>query len=131
VEAFVAHVFLSDDWFAALEALAAEAPEPPAGAADIVLNLTVTEAPGGPVEAHLTAGRFGRDHIDGAPTKVIVPYEVAKEMLIQGNPAAAMQAFMSGRIKVEGDMSKLMAMQATPPTAEQQDFQRKVQALTA
>ena len=32
-------------------------------------------------------------------------------MFIEGNQQAAMQAFMSGQIKVEGDMTKLMAMQ--------------------
>jgi hypothetical protein len=30
---------------------------------------------------------------------------------------------MSGQIKVEGDMTKLMAMQSASPTAEQQAFQ--------
>ena len=39
---------------------------------------------------------------------------------------------MSGQIKVEGDMTKLMAMQsAGGPTAEQQALQAKLQALTA
>jgi hypothetical protein len=39
---------------------------------------------------------------------------------------------MSGQIKVEGDMSKLMAMQtAGGPTPEQQAFQEKIKAITA
>jgi putative sterol carrier protein len=42
-----------------------------------------------------------------------------------------MQAFMSGQIKVEGDLTKLMAMQAGgAPTTEQQEFQAKLKALT-
>jgi putative sterol carrier protein len=53
-------------------------------------------------------------------------------MFIDGNQQAAMQAFMSGQIKVEGDMTKLMAMQAGgPPTAEQVAFQEKIKGLTA
>jgi putative sterol carrier protein len=43
-----------------------------------------------------------------------------------------MQAFMSGQIKVEGDMTKLMAMQsAGGPSPEQLAVQAKLQALTA
>ena len=37
-------------------------------------------------------------------------YAVAKKLFVDGDQAAGMQAFMSGQIKVEGDMSKLMAM---------------------
>ena len=32
---------------------------------------------------------------------------------MEGNPQAGMQAFMQGKIKVEGDISKLMALQAS------------------
>jgi putative sterol carrier protein len=43
-----------------------------------------------------------------------------------------MQAFMSGQIKVEGDMTKLMAMQsAGGPSAEQTAFQEKLKAITS
>ena len=33
-------------------------------------------------------------------------------MFVKGDQSAAMQAFMGGKIKVEGDMTKLMAMQS-------------------
>jgi putative sterol carrier protein len=53
-------------------------------------------------------------------------------MFIDGNQQAGMQAFMSGQIKVEGDMTKLMAMQAGgPPSEEQQAFQAKLRDMTA
>ena len=48
-----------------------------------------------------------------------VPYEVAKKVFIEQDQQAGMQAFMQGQIKVEGDMSKLMAMQTQQPSAEQ------------
>jgi putative sterol carrier protein len=43
-----------------------------------------------------------------------------------------MQAFMSGQIKVEGDMTKLMTMQAGAGAAspEQTAFQEKIRGLT-
>ena len=80
----------------------------------------------------MAAGQFERGLVEGAPTKLTVPYDVAKAMFIEGNQQAAMQAFMSGQIKVEGDMTKLMAMQAGgAPSAEQVAFQEKIKGLTA
>jgi hypothetical protein len=126
------HVFLSDDWFEAVEALRDEAPEPPAAVKDLKLNIVVSGGPDGDREIHMAAGQFERGLAEDAPTKVTVPYDIARSMFIEGNQAAAMQAFMSGQIKVEGDMTKLMAMQAGGgPTPEQQALQAKLQALTA
>lgn len=128
----MAHVFLSDDWFDAVEGLRDEMPEPAAAIKDLKLNIVVAGGPDGDREIHMAAGQFERGLAEGAPTKLTVPYEVAKSMFIDGNQQAGMQAFMSGQIKVEGDMTKLMAMQAAGgPTPEQAAFQEKIKALTA
>jgi hypothetical protein len=127
----VPYPFLSDEWLDAVEALRDEAPEPPAAIKDLKLNITVSGAPSGDTDVHLAAGQFGRGSVDGAPTKLTVPYEVAKAIFIEGNQQAGMQAFMSGQIKVEGDMTKIMAMQAAgAPTPEQEAFTKKIQELT-
>jgi hypothetical protein len=124
--------FLSDAWMDAVEAIHDEAPEPPDALKDLLVNVTVTDGPEGDREVHLAAGHFGRGHADGAPTKLTVPFDVAKDLFIGGNPAVAMQAFMAGKIKVEGDMSKVMALQAAgTPTPEQEAFQARLQAMTA
>jgi hypothetical protein len=126
------HPFLSDDWFAEVEKLRDEAPEPPAALKDLTVNIVVEGGPEGDKELHMSGGQFERGLADGAPTKLKVPYDVAKGMFIDGNQQAAMQAFMSGQIKVEGDMSKLMAMQtAGGPSAEQTAFQQKLKEITA
>ena len=52
-------------------------------------------------------------------------------MFVDGNPQAAMQAFMSGQIKIEGDMTKIMAMQAAPPNPAQQELAEKLKGITA
>ena len=126
------HVFLSDDWFDAVEGLRDEMPEPPAALKDLVINIVVAGGPDGDREIHMAGGQFERGLADGAPTKLTVPFDVAKSMFIDGNQQAGMQAFMSGQIKVEGDMSRLMAMQAAGgPTPEQIAVQEKLKALTA
>ena len=128
----MSHVFLSDDWFEAVEGLRDEQPEAPAALKDLVINIVVAGGPDGDREIHMAGGQFERGLADGAPTKLTVPFDVAKAMFIDGNQQAGMQAFMSGQIKVEGDMSRLMAMQAAGgPTPEQVAFQEKIKALTA
>jgi putative sterol carrier protein len=51
-------------------------------------------------------------HIEGEDLTVTVDFATAKAIFIEGNPQAGMQAFMAGKIKVQGDMTKLMAMQS-------------------
>lgn len=130
----MAETFLSDAWFDAVEKLRAEIGdiEPPAAMKDLKLNLVVTGGPDGDKEIHLDAGNFAKGLVDGAPTKLTVPYDTAKGMFVEGNQQAAMQAFMSGQIKVEGDMSKLMAMQSGgQPSPEQVALQAKIKEITA
>jgi hypothetical protein len=128
----VPHPFLSDSWFDEVDKLRADAPEPPAAMKDLVLNIVVSGGPEGDKEIHMAGGNFERGLAEGAPTKLTVPYTVAKSMFIDGNQQAGMQAFMSGQIKIEGDMSKLMAMQAGGgPSPEQEAFTAKIKEITA
>jgi hypothetical protein len=128
----MAHVFLSDDWFDAVDGLRDEMPEPPAAMKDLKVNIVVAGGPEGDREVHMDGGQFERGLTDGASVKLTVPYAVAKSMFIDGDQQAGMQAFMTGQIKVEGDMTKLMAMQSAGGlTPEQKALQEKLKALTA
>lgn len=125
--------FLTDAWFAEVDKIRAELgdPEPSSATKDLVLNITVTGGPMGDVDVHNQAGEFGEGHLDDAPTKLTVPYDVAKAIIVEGDQAMAMQAFMSGQVKVEGDMTKVMALQTAQPTAEQIEFQKRIREITA
>ena len=126
------HTFLSDAWLEEVKTLIAEsgAPEPSADA--ITVNMVVTGGPEGDRELHMAGGSFGAGLVDDAPTKLTVPYDVARNMFINGDQSAAMQAFMSGQIKVEGDMTKLMAMQSGGGAGgDQAAAQAALQAITA
>jgi hypothetical protein len=114
------HSFLSDGWFEEAEKIRAEIDPPvPEIVKGLVINLVVTNGPDGQIEAKIEAGRFVKGLADAAPTKLTVPYDVAHKMFIEQDPQASMQAFMSGQIQVEGDMTKVMAMQAAGPPSEQ------------
>jgi hypothetical protein len=126
------HVFLSDSWFEEVERLRAEVnPEVPAAVKDIVINMVVKDGPDGDIEARMDSGRFVKGLTDDAPTKLTVPYDVARKMFIEQDQNASMQAFMNGQIQVEGDMAKLMSMQAGgPPSEDAKKVQDAVIAMT-
>ena len=128
----MAQAFLSDGWFDEAEKIRAEIdPEVPEAVQGLVLNLLVKDGPDGDIEAKMEAGRFVKGMADEAPTKLTVPYDIAKKMFIEQDPQASMQAFMSGQIQVEGDMAKLMSMQAGgPPSADAVKGQEAVAAMT-
>ena len=128
----MAYTFLSDPWLAEVSKLAAEAG---AGVMPdaVALNLVVQGGPEGDRELHVANGTFGAGLQDGCPTKLTIPYAVARNMFVNGDQTAAMQAFMSGQIKVEGDMSKLMAMGAGGGAggADAAALQAKLKEITA
>ncbi len=73
-------------------------------------------------------------HVENHDLKVTVDYATAKAILIEGNPQAGMQAFMAGKVKVEGDMGKLMALTITPgPGAGDSagEFAERLRAITS
>src|SRR4051794_6825896 len=103
----------------------------------VKMNLNITEVPfgDGQVEAHMdtTSGEMDMDtgHLEDPELTVTVDYETAKAIFVDGNPQAGMQAFMAGKIKVQGDMTKLMAMQAAPPDPKAQELSQKIKDITA
>ena len=111
------YAFLSDEWFAVVDQLAAEhGAEAPSGT-DVLMNCTITDTPfGADRQLHMGAkdgrARWGIGHVDEADLQLTTDYGTAKDVLVARDPAAGMQAFMSGRVKVQGDMAKLLAAQA-------------------
>lgn len=125
--------FLSDEWFAKVKELrdAAGNVEAPAALADLVINISVTGAAGGDKAMALAGGMIEEGHQAGAPTTMILPVDLAKRIFIDGDQSAGMQGFMSGQIRIEGDMSKLMALQSARPTDAQKALMSQIQAITA
>ena len=115
------HPFLSDEWMAEAKKIREEfAGQSTAAPQKMKMNQIITEVPfgDGTINAHLdTSGGemvMETGHIDGADLTVTLDYTTAKAILVDGNPQAGMQAFMAGKIKVQGDMTKLMALGQTP-----------------
>ena len=106
------HVFLSESWFAAAEALLdGEDFAVPEGTA-MVMNLVVDETPfSEDVTFFIGAldGRtqWGHGHHEAADLVVATDYVTAKEIFISGDPMTGMSAFFAGKVRLQGDLTKL------------------------
>ncbi|MCG8316553.1 MAG: SCP2 sterol-binding domain-containing protein [Pseudomonadales bacterium] len=125
--------FLSDEWFDKVEELknAAGDLDVPVALHDLVLNVVVTDTEWGDRQLCLNAGNLEKGHHENAPTKLTLPVDLAHRLFIDNDQSAGMQGFMSGQIKVEGDMSKLMAMQTVSPSDKQKELQKQILEITA
>ncbi len=129
--------FLSDEWMAEAEKIREEykGKTPPVAHA-VKMNQIITDVPFGEstIEAHMDTSsgelEMDRGHIDAPDVTVTLDYETAKAIFGEGNPQAGMQAFMAGKIKVQGDMTKLMAMQQGTPDPEAQAVAEKIKEIT-
>lgn len=114
------HAFLSDDWFEAARAIgekyADQVPEPPVL---IKMNQVVTGAPFGDgtirTFVDTSSGQMvvNKGELEQADVTMTLDYDTARKLFVDQDSQAVMQAFLSGRIKVQGAMDKLLAMQAT------------------
>jgi SCP-2 sterol transfer family len=130
--------FLSDDWLAEARSIRTEFEGKGAAIVhSIRMNLVVNEVPfgDGVIDAHVdtSSGSLVLDigHISPVDLTVTIDYPVAKAILVEGDPNAGLQAFMQGKIKVEGDISKLMALQTITPDPVAAEMGARIQAITA
>ncbi len=129
--------FLSDEWIEQAHAIRAELQDKaPVIDHPLRMNLVVVEIPfgEGSLEAHVdtTAGEVDIDkgHVEDADLTVTLDYLTAKAILVERNPQAGMQAFMSGKIRVEGDIATLMAVQSAPPGEHAKEMADRLRAIT-
>ena len=131
------YLFLSDEWLDEARAIRAEYDGRGGGIEHAVrVNLVVVDVPfgEGKVDAHAdtSTGELVLDvgHIDQPDLMVTIGYDIARAMLVEGNPQAGLQAFMQGKIKVVGDIAKLMALQAASPDPTAVEIAARIQAMT-
>ena len=129
------HAFLSDSWFDEVrrlhDAAGGAAPE----GAEVRMNLMIQSTPfDEDLAMHLAVagGRadWGKGHLDDAEVTLTLAYDTARAIFVEGNPQAAIEAFMAGRIIVQGDITKLMVMQQTGPGSPAGDLTKALQEIT-
>ena len=113
--------FLSDEWIDEARALRARyADQVTSPSVQVRLNVIVTEIPhqDGDLHGHIDSSTgqmiIERGHIDEPELTVTVDYATARAAFVTRDQQAVMQSFLAGKIFVEGDASKLLALQAGP-----------------
>lgn len=125
-------IFLTQAWFDEVTQLTAQAGDlnlPPV-IKNLTINLKVTDTADGEVSASFYEGNIHQGLKEGALTTLILDAKTLKAVFLERDMNYAMQAFMEGKIKVEGDMGQLMSIQTATPSAEQKALFKNILAIT-
>lgn len=124
--------FLSPEWIDAAQGIRDEyADQVDAPTMELRANVVVTESPFDDGDIHgyvdTSSGQMAIElgELDDPEIVVTLPYEVAYSLFVERNPEAAMEAFLRGRILVEGDVSKILQLQV-PDGAREDPLAREV-----
>lgn len=131
--------FLSDEWIEQARAIYDEAAQKPAdpNMPSITMNLVLTGVPfsEGNLLANLdtTSGVFRIDKgpLDSAEIKLTMDYSTARDILIGGDTGAGMRAFLGGKIRVEGNMAKLLSLQGAARGRDDDVALKRLREITA
>jgi hypothetical protein len=123
--------FLSEEWFAKVEELtrAAGDLQVPKAMLDIVVNLAI-ETADGEVELCLHRGAIRRGQEPEPDVRMRMPADYAYRILVAGDWSAGMKGYIARKIRVSGDMRKLIPLQVFKPGAAQEALRRQIEAIT-
>ena len=131
--------FLSEEWMADVRAIRERhAGETPEITTILKINQVINGVPFGDGTVHTyldtSSGEmvmeFGQ--LESPDVTITTDYATAKTLFVDQDQAAAMQAFMAGKVVVQGDMMKLMAMQtAVPRNDATEQIAEEIKAATA
>lgn len=127
----MANKFLSEAWFSKLAELkgAAGDIEVPPMMADLVINITAQED-GAENQLCFKQGMLEQGHDDSSTVGITLPADLVFKIFIELDQSAGMAGFMEGKIQVDGDMSKLMALQTVQPSDSQMALQKQILEVT-
>jgi putative sterol carrier protein len=130
--------FLSAEWMDAAKAIREKYADQATNIeVSVRMNQVITDVPFGDGDIHLyldtSSGSLVMEagELETPDLTLTTDYDTARKIFVDQDQAAGMQAFMAGKIKVQGDMMKMMAMQTSMP---QDDVTRtvagEIQAIT-
>jgi SCP-2 sterol transfer family len=133
----VPHPFLSEEWMVAARAIYDEhAHDAPTFPHKVRINLVATDVPfgDGKVRAYIDTSegqiRMDLGQLDKPDTTVTTDYGTARMAFVMQDQQAVLQAFMAGRVKIQGDMTKLLLLQAVAPDDRARSVAAQLKAIT-
>jgi putative sterol carrier protein len=107
----------------------------------IKMNQIINDVPFGTGVIHAyvdtSSGRLEMEtgQLDDPDLTLTLSYDTAKAILVDGDSQAAMSAFLGGRIKVDGDITKMLALQtagaASAGNSSAVEMVQRIQEMTA
>lgn len=133
IAAVTTYDFLSPAWIEAALALRDEyadrLPDPPTA---VRMNLVVTDSPhhDEPLAASIDTGETGLmpriGHLDDPELTVTMEFDVARSLFLEQDVEAVGQAFFGGRIRIDGDMSRIFLLQSMEPDPDHRALAEEV-----
>jgi putative sterol carrier protein len=121
----MSYPFLSAEWMVAAKAIREKYADQSSDITiSIRMNQVITDVPFGDGDVHLyldtSSGSLVMEtgELETPDLTLTTDYDTARKIFVDQDQAAGMQAFMAGKIKVQGDMMKMMAMQTSMPQDE-------------
>jgi hypothetical protein len=123
--------FLSEEWFARVEELtrAAGDLQVPKAMGDVVVNLYI-ETPSGEVPLCMQRGVIRRGEEAQPDVRMWMPAEYAYRILVAGEWSAGMKGYIARKIRLSGNMRKLIPLQVFKPSAVQDALRRQIEGIT-
>lgn len=135
----MSHPFLSEAWMEAARSIRLKYQAQTAPVTMVIrMNQVITDVPfgDGTVRAFTdtSSGEVVMElgELANADVTITTDYDTALKILVEQDQAAAMQAFMAGKVKIQGDMMKMMAMQTSMPQDDTaKAIAEEIRAITA
>ena len=113
----------------------------PEVAVSVKMNQIINDVPFGPGVIHAyvdtSSGQLEMDIgvLDNPDVTLTLSYDTARAILVDGDAQVAMNAFLGGRIKVDGDITKMLALQTVGSASAVNDsaaeMVKRIQEMTA
>jgi hypothetical protein len=123
--------FLSEEWFTRVDKLTREAGDlqVPKAMGDVIVNLYI-ETASGEVPLCMHRGVIRRGEEAQPDVRMWMPAEYAYRILVAGEWSAGMKGYIARKIRLSGNMRKLIPLQVYKPSAAQDALRRKIEAIT-
>ncbi|MDY6935401.1 MAG: SCP2 sterol-binding domain-containing protein [Spirochaetota bacterium] len=124
--------FLSNDWFQEVKRLREDAGDlgVPEDLMKLTINIRVTGGPDGEKKLHLKGGTIYQGKADLAATNITITYDLARKVLLENDLSAVMKGMATRKVKVKGDLTKMMALQNITSNESVQSLMGKVLEMT-
>lgn len=122
--------FLSNEWFTFVHELNAETgdlPLPPT-LQTLIINFRLQDE--NECNLHLKSGKLWQNNHEHAAATLILDCPTLQALIFERRTDAIIDAFMTGKIRVEGDMSTLLSLQSAKPSQEQKALYKEILAMT-